>query len=152
VFKNVVVSFSQRAAWIPYFIEITALIFLAPLSSFNERLAEDNRVNCLEDTFVLWRVLSANKMLANVQLVGASAFVASFVGCLNASQILFLNKTDLLRRKLEQGIRVKKYIPEFDKANDYETVATCKSIFHCLQASILIQTRVPPSFQENLSG
>ncbi|KIM45073.1 hypothetical protein M413DRAFT_24337 [Hebeloma cylindrosporum] len=97
---------SSRAAWIPYFHEITALIFLAPLSSFNERLAEDDRVNCLEDTFVLWRLLSANKILANVQL------------------ILFLNKTDLLRKKLEQGIRVKKYIPEFDKANDYDTVAT----------------------------
>jgi len=66
------VLFYQRAAWIPYFHEITALIFLAPLSSFDEHLAEDNRVNCLEDTFVLWRVLSGNKILANVQLVGPS--------------------------------------------------------------------------------
>jgi len=35
-----------------------------------------------------------------------------------------MNKTDLLRKKLEQGIRVKKYIPEYDKGNDYETVST----------------------------
>jgi len=39
-----------------------------------------------------------------------------------------MNKTDLLRKKLQQGIRVKKYIPEYDKANDYETVSTCGDI------------------------
>lgn len=71
--------FYQRAAWIPYFHEITALIFLAPLSSFNERLAEDHRVNCLEDTFVLWRALSSNKILANVQLVGPSNYCSSII-------------------------------------------------------------------------
>jgi hypothetical protein len=78
MFLKIYCILSQRAAWIPYFIEITALIFLAPLSSFNERLAEDNHVNCLEDTFVLWRVLSANKILANVQLVGISVSSVSF--------------------------------------------------------------------------
>ncbi|KAF8160896.1 guanine nucleotide binding protein, alpha subunit [Crassisporium funariophilum] len=97
---------TSRAAWIPYFREITALIFLAPLSAFNERLAEDNRVNRLEDTFVLWKTICSSRLLEDVQI------------------ILFMNKTDLLRKKLEQGIRVKKYIPEFDKSNDYETVST----------------------------
>jgi len=52
-------------------------------------------------------------------------------------QILFMNKTDLLRKKLQQGVRVKKYIPEYDKANDYETVSTCKDICLLSIASFL---------------
>ncbi|PPQ98401.1 hypothetical protein CVT24_004080 [Panaeolus cyanescens] len=97
---------TSRAAWIPYFREITALIFMAPLSSFNERLAEDNRVNRLEDTFVLWKTICSSELLSHVQI------------------ILFMNKVDLLRKKLDQGIQVKKYIPEYDKGNDFATVST----------------------------
>jgi len=59
----------QRAAWIPYFKEITALIFLAPISAFNERLTEDRRVNRLEDTFVLWKTICNSKLLQDVQIV-----------------------------------------------------------------------------------
>ncbi|TFK25565.1 G-alpha-domain-containing protein [Coprinopsis marcescibilis] len=98
---------TSRAAWIPYFKEITALIFLAPLSSFDEPLAEDPTITRLEDTFMLWKTICSNKLLAQVQI------------------ILFMNKTDILRRKLESGIQVKNYIPEFrDKNNDYETVSS----------------------------
>ncbi|TFK44480.1 guanine nucleotide binding protein, alpha subunit [Crucibulum laeve] len=97
---------TSRAAWIPYFKDITAIIFMAPLSSFNETLAEDYRINRLEDTFVLWKTVCSSKLLVDVQI------------------ILFMNKIDILKRKLEQGIKVKDYIPEFrDKSNDYETVS-----------------------------
>ncbi|RXW21312.1 hypothetical protein EST38_g4527 [Candolleomyces aberdarensis] len=97
---------TSRAAWIPYFKEITALIFLAPLSSFDETLAEDPRINRLEDTFMLWKTVCSNKLLAKVQI------------------ILFMNKTDILKKKLESGIQVNQHIPEFrDKSNDYDTVA-----------------------------
>ncbi|KAG2015838.1 guanine nucleotide-binding protein alpha subunit [Coprinopsis cinerea AmutBmut pab1-1] len=96
----------QRAAWVPYFKEITALIFLAPLSSFDETLAEDPTINRLEDTFMLWKTICSNKLLARVQI------------------ILFMNKVDILRKKLESGILVKNHIPEFrDKTNDFETVS-----------------------------
>ncbi|KDR75300.1 hypothetical protein GALMADRAFT_69553 [Galerina marginata CBS 339.88] len=98
--------YTYFAAWIPYFREITALIFLAPISSFNERLEEDPRIYRLEDTFNLWKTICSSRLLDQVQI------------------ILFLNKTDLLQKKLEQGIRLQKYIPEYDKANDYETVST----------------------------
>lgn len=59
----------QKAAWIPYFPDITALIFLAPVSSFNERLPENPRINRLEDTFALWKTVCSSKLLTNVQLV-----------------------------------------------------------------------------------
>ncbi|KAF4620276.1 hypothetical protein D9613_000337 [Agrocybe pediades] len=96
---------TARAAWVPFFREVTALLFLAPISSFNERLDEDPRVYRLEDTFSLWKSLCGNKLLADVQI------------------ILLLNKTDLLRRKLEQGVRVQRYMPEYDKPNDFENVS-----------------------------
>ncbi|KAJ3568438.1 hypothetical protein NP233_g5711 [Leucocoprinus birnbaumii] len=97
---------TSKAAWIPYFPDITALIFLAPVSSFNERLVENPRINRLEDTFVLWKTVCSSKLLSNVQL------------------ILFLNKTDILARKLEQGIQVKDHIPEFGgNKNDFLSVA-----------------------------
>lgn len=38
-----------------------------------------------------------------------------------------MNKIDILKKKLESGIKVKKYIVEFhDKDNEYETVANCE--------------------------
>ncbi|KAF8200745.1 guanine nucleotide binding protein, alpha subunit [Pholiota molesta] len=93
------------AAWIPYFKEVTALIFLAPLSGFNERLEEDDRVNRLEDTLALWKTICSSKFLADVQI------------------ILFMNKVDILRKKIERDkVQVKKYIPDYDKPNDFENV------------------------------
>ncbi|TEB37471.1 G-alpha-domain-containing protein [Coprinellus micaceus] len=90
-----------------------------PLSSFNETLAEAPRVNCMDDTFALWKTICSNKLLAKVQI------------------ILFMNKTDILRKKLESGIKVRHYIQEFhDKGNDYETVATWfKKLFKRLYAA-----------------
>lgn len=67
--REVCLPSHQRAAWIPYFKEITALIFLAPLSSFDETLTEDPSINRLEDTFMLWKTICANKLLADVQIV-----------------------------------------------------------------------------------
>lgn len=40
-----------------------------------------------------------------------------------------MNKVDLLKRKLANGVQVKDHIPEFrDKANDFETVSGCKHL------------------------
>ncbi|GLB37323.1 putative G protein alpha subunit [Lyophyllum shimeji] len=98
---------TSRAAWIPYFKDITGIIFLAPLSAFNETLPEDPSVNSVHDTFSLWKTVCASKLLANVQL------------------ILFLNKTDLLQRKLKSGLMVGDYLPEYqESSNDFATVTT----------------------------
>ena len=87
---------------------MNAIIFLAPISALNEKLAEDPRVNRLEDSFLLWRAVCASKLLARTQLV------------------LFLHKCDLLERKLAAGIRVRAYVPSFgDRENNMGTVAKC---------------------------
>ncbi|RDB24781.1 Guanine nucleotide-binding protein alpha-4 subunit [Hypsizygus marmoreus] len=98
---------TSRAAWIPYFKDITAIIFLAPLSAFNENLAEDPRINRLDDTFSLWNTICSSKLLSDVQI------------------ILFMNKIDILQRKLDSGILVKDFISDFqEQSNDFATVTT----------------------------
>ena len=59
---------SQRNAWLPYFTYLTAIIFLAPLSCFDEMLVEDPKVNRLEDSFQLWTAVVSSKLLAKVSL------------------------------------------------------------------------------------
>ncbi|KAG6866670.1 hypothetical protein C0991_000780 [Blastosporella zonata] len=99
---------TSRAAWIPYFKNITAIIFLAPMSAFNETLAEDPTTNSVHDSLSLWQTVCSSKLLANVQI------------------ILFMNKTDLLQKKLDSGLVVHDYLPEYkEKGNDFVTVTTC---------------------------
>ncbi|EMD34671.1 hypothetical protein CERSUDRAFT_86095 [Gelatoporia subvermispora B] len=82
----------------------SAIIFLAPISAFDQTLAEDKSVNRLEDSVLLWKAVCSNKLLAKVDLV------------------LFLNKCDILAAKLASGVRLAKYVRSFgNRANDAET-------------------------------
>lgn len=60
---------TQRQAWLPYFTALNAIIFLAPISCFDERLAEDPRVNRLEDSLILWKTVVSSDVLRSVQLI-----------------------------------------------------------------------------------
>ncbi|TFK29523.1 heterotrimeric G protein alpha subunit [Coprinopsis marcescibilis] len=84
-----------RRAWLPYFEGVNVIIFLSPVSVFDQRLEEDSRVNRLEDSIILWTSICSSTLLAKTQL------------------ILFLNKCDLLRRKLKRGVRVNQYLPSY---------------------------------------
>jgi hypothetical protein len=82
---------------------------VSPVSVFDQRLDEDPSVNRLEDSIILWTSICSSKLLAKTQL------------------ILFLNKCDLLRRKLKRGIRVNQYLPSFgDRQNEIMTVVKCE--------------------------
>ncbi|CCL98063.1 uncharacterized protein FIBRA_00057 [Fibroporia radiculosa] len=87
------------------FLVVDAIIFLAPISAFDQVLAEDPRVNRLEDTIYLWQSVTSNKLLANVNI------------------ILFLNKCDLLKRKLQAGVRLSHYMTSYEeRSNDYDAI------------------------------
>ncbi|KAF9450073.1 guanine nucleotide binding protein, alpha subunit [Macrolepiota fuliginosa MF-IS2] len=89
----------QRHSWVPYFDDANAIIFVAPY------LEEDPRVNRIDDSLQLFTQICSNALLKNVHLV------------------LFLNKTDLLKSKLDKGLKVRKYITSFgDRVNEYEAV------------------------------
>lgn len=65
-------------------------------------------MNRLQDSIILWTAICSSKLLAKTQL------------------ILFLNKCDLLRRKLKRGIKVNKYLPSYgDRSNDVTSVVKC---------------------------
>jgi hypothetical protein len=80
----------QRAAWIPFFEDSAAIIFLAPVSAFDQWLDEDPRTNRLDDSMKLFDMVCRSPILARTVLV------------------LFLNKIDVLKRKLDAGTRVAK--------------------------------------------
>lgn len=89
---------------------MNAIIFLAPISCFDERLAEDPRVNRLEDTFMLWADICASKALARATLV------------------VFLNKVDLLDRKLRAGVMLANYLTSYgERPNKTVDVIKCES-------------------------
>ncbi|KAF7303135.1 hypothetical protein MKEN_01277200 [Mycena kentingensis (nom. inval.)] len=99
-------SRNQRQAWAPYFEDINAIIFLAPISAFDQVLAEDSHVNRVEDSLQLWQQVVGNKLLSKVNIV------------------LFLNKCDLLQAKLEAGVRLSHHMISYgDRPNDYDSVS-----------------------------
>ncbi|KAF8067639.1 guanine nucleotide binding protein, alpha subunit [Lyophyllum atratum] len=99
-------SRSQRAAWAQYFDDVNIIIFMVPLSSFNQVLAEDEKTNRLTDSLKLWRMICSNKLLSAVEL------------------ILFLNKLDILDAKLAAGIQFSKYVKAYTgKRNETKPVA-----------------------------
>lgn len=98
---------SCRAAWVPFFDDMDAIIFLAPISCFDQVLEEDPSVNRLEDSVLLWKSIVSNPVLARTNI------------------ILFLNKCDIMRRKLAAGIKLSKYIVSYgDRPNDFESTST----------------------------
>ncbi|KAJ4469633.1 guanine nucleotide binding protein, alpha subunit [Lentinula lateritia] len=95
---------SSRHSWIPFFDDSHAILFLAPLV-FNQMLEEDPRVNRLEDSLLLWKEVCSNVLLANCNI------------------IIFFNKMDILRRILESGVEVRKFVPSYGNApNEVESV------------------------------
>lgn len=72
-------------------------------------------MNRLEDSFMLWKSIVANRLLARVNIV------------------LFLNKCDLLQRKLAAGARIGSYMISYgDRPNDYESVSKCACAALCV--------------------
>ncbi|KAJ1309613.1 hypothetical protein OPQ81_006385 [Rhizoctonia solani] len=96
---------SQRLRWAAYFQDVNAIIFLAPISPFNQTLAEDPRMNRVKDSLLLWQEICKNKVLEKVSIV------------------LFLNKCDLLKAKLASGVQFKKYMAAYQGPNAWAPVA-----------------------------
>ncbi|KAI0784227.1 G-protein alpha subunit [Abortiporus biennis] len=95
----------QRNSWIPYFDDANAIIFLAPISAYDQYLEEDPRTNRIDDSLQLFTNICSHPLLKRVHLV------------------LFLNKTDVLQTKLAKGIQVRKYITSYgDRPLEFDSV------------------------------
>ena len=86
---------------------MNAIIFLAPINVFDEKLAEDARVNRLDDSLQLWKLVCGHRLLVRTELV------------------LFLNKCDLLDRKLRGGVVFGEYVKAYKGENGVAGVCKC---------------------------
>lgn len=88
----------QRRKWIQCFNEVTAIIFVADLSSFDMNLREDSNVNRMQESLQSFAQIWKNRYLQNI------------------SVILFLNKYDILVKKLvEDNCKLENYFPSFEQ-------------------------------------
>lgn len=75
-----------------------------------------------------------SKLLAKCIIVCASRVLLPFcfrVLFLTMVMLVFLNKYDLLEKKLASGVKAKKYMPSFgDRENSAPVVAKCKLHTH----------------------
>jgi len=93
---------TQRQKWYQCFDKVTAILFLASSSEFDQKLFEDKRVNRLEESRNIFDTIVNHRSFAQV------------------SVILFLNKMDLLEDKVtRKKVDITQYFPEF---NEIETV------------------------------
>ncbi|KAL1679601.1 guanine nucleotide binding protein, alpha subunit [Schizophyllum commune] len=120
-------------AWAPYFDDMNAILFLAPISAFDQVLSEAPKINRLEDSVHLWQTIVSNRLLQNTSI------------------ILFLNKIDLMQQKLASGIRLRDYVVSYgDRPNNYETAsAYLKKKFAAIMRE---QSPVPRTFYCHLTN
>lgn len=85
----------ERRKWIQVFDGITAVLFLVDSSGFDSRVREDGITNRLSESLKLFEDIWNSKYLSNSGI------------------ILFFNKQDILKEKIERGSKLEKYFPEF---------------------------------------
>lgn len=74
---------------------ITAVLFLVAASDFDQTLREDISKNRLEEAFEVFENVYKSRFIRDAGL------------------IVFLNKQDLLKKKIDQGKRIGKYFPDY---------------------------------------
>lgn len=85
---------SERKKWIHCFDNITAILFVLAISEYDQMLFEDERVNRMHESIVLFDSLCNSKWFVNTPF------------------ILFLNKIDLFEKKLPKS-SLKRYFPDY---------------------------------------
>ncbi|KAF9969791.1 guanine nucleotide-binding protein subunit alpha, partial [Actinomortierella ambigua] len=92
---------SLRKYWAPYFDDVNAIIFMVALSAYDQPCEDDERLNRLQECIMLFNSIANHKLFENTAI------------------ILFLNKIDVFQKKLEAGIPVARYFPDFRGPNNY---------------------------------
>ena len=88
-----------------------AIIFFVRISAFDQWLVDGSRMCYLEHSMLDWHEICQKELLMNVDL------------------ILCFDQIDLLERKLNSGIQVNKYLPQYKGPNTPADVCKCKCFF-----------------------
>jgi len=86
---------SERRKWIHCFEGVTSVIFCTSLSEYDQTLREDDSQNRMKESLLLF------DEICNLPWFQKTPFV------------LFLNKTDLFKEKLQRGVELKICFPEY---------------------------------------
>jgi hypothetical protein len=97
---------SERKKWLHCFEGVTAVLFVAAVSEFDQTCFEDDETNRVHEALNLFEEICNNQWFKST------------------SMILFLNKRDLLHVKLQRGILVKDFFPDFFGENSLNVVAS----------------------------
>jgi len=101
---------SERKKWIHCFEDVTAVLFVANIAAFDQKLYEDEQQPALEEAFSLFD------------------FVANHKAFVKTSIVLFLNKRDLLAAKLATS-PLAKYYPAYKGENYDDAVEFMTELF-----------------------
>ena len=93
----------ERKKWIHFFSDVSLIMFLTAISEYDQVLREDNRTNRMQESVNLFNT------------------ILHYQWFLNTAVVLFLNKMDLLKDKIDSGRSlVSDYFPECPD-NDYDS-------------------------------
>ncbi|KAI9333251.1 G protein alpha subunit [Obelidium mucronatum] len=94
---------SERKKWAPYFDDINAIIYLVAINSYDQICFEDNSTNRMVESMNLFASICNHPMFKKTAM------------------IIFMNKIDLFRAKLETTL-ISDYFPTYDgkRPNDYD--------------------------------
>lgn len=104
---------SERRKWIHCFDDVTAIVFVAAVSEYDEVLFEDEWTNRMHEALVLFESICNSRWFSTTPI------------------ILFLNKIDVLARKLTKS-PVTQYFPDYrgDERNVDEVCKYFQELFH----------------------
>jgi len=88
--------------WIHCFEGITACLFCVALSGFDQTLFEDERTNRMHEALKLFHEVCTSKWFTKTAIM------------------LFLNKSDLFKEKMESGKSIKVCFPDYDGSNNFD--------------------------------
>ncbi|KAJ3441981.1 guanine nucleotide-binding protein g(o) subunit alpha [Anaeramoeba flamelloides] len=92
---------NERRKWINCFENITAVLFIASLSEFNQQLFEDERMNRMHESLLLFEEITNSRWFTE------------------SSIILFLNKVDIFKEKISK-FKLQKCFPKYNGKNNFD--------------------------------
>lgn len=96
---------NERKKWIHCFEDVSAVIFVAALSEFDQKLFEDESVNRMKEALALFEEICNSRWFRET------------------SMILFLNKTDIFREKIKRGLTIAQCWPEYSGGVSFDAQA-----------------------------
>lgn len=96
---------TERRKWIHCFESVTVVIFCTALSEFDQTLREDGSQNRMKESLLLFDEISNSKWFRTTPF------------------ILFLNKMDLFKEKLERGKEITICFPNYTGGNNFEAAS-----------------------------